>query len=494
MAKNKRLFIKVLSVALLCVGIFLIYFHIKNYTTQTFGTIYSGQKYSIAGENTQGLCQLINGQECQKQPMQIGSELDQVLCEINQNCTESKKALNAVLSGSVDLASVASEDVKLEMNVKALLHLTTDQKMLLISRKDFLLEDGLHVVKSVHDLITSVRNGKNPYKRAKALNIFRFGVDALERYIKFDKGYTIHPGLARYYMPRLETPLTISGESSGDCEPDAYSCGYVSGVLTENYNVSNRIARMGKGVIPYLAEAIKSDNDFLVMKATHAMARIWPREPDILTPILTPLLNHPNDEVKEQAVYALSSQKPLHSDTVARLIELAESDPVQREGFSDGRRGGRSQSLVVLKQWPLSELAAYGLARTESTNVLPVFYRFVKSQGSAKQFMGIKAIDSYLYKEQHKIGRGRVNMGELKKRGGYSFSEGSREAIAFLENEHTNLTEENKKFADSVLSRHPFSDSGIKLGEYPKAPKKAQKPAEVYDLLYSINAYYGFWW
>lgn len=487
MSKTNIFFIKTTYTALLCLCGVLFYGLIKNYTPHKSGIVYSGQKYSIAGENTQGLCQLINGQICQKKSKQKYSKFEQTLCNINLNCTSSKQALHAVLSGSVDMASVASKDIKPDMNIKALMHISTDQKIILVSRPDFSLEDGFDIVKNIHGFITSIRNGKSSFKKGKALKIVPFygGDDALERYIKLDKGYALHSGLVHYYMPRLETPLTIT-YGIRDCEPGTNLCTYISEVANEDYKESNRIATMGKGIIPYLKEAVKSNNDFLVMKAAHAMGRIWPREPDLVTLSLLELLDHSNDKVKEQAIFALSAQQPLHPKTIDRLIDLAESDPIEREGFSDSSHG-MSQTLTVLRQMPISERAAYGLAITGQADILPVLYKLAKSQNPAKQTIGINAINQYLSREKRGIIRGLTLQEKRKqKERGFYLSKEAREAIKFLKDERDNFLNVNKKNVGIILARYPIATTKAPIAS--SVTKQYQR--EVYDLLYTFNTYY----
>ncbi len=486
-------------IAILFGGTFF-YAQAKNSISNKTGIVYQGEKYSIAGEDTQGFCQLINNQPCKKHPERELTEFELTLCEINQNCTASKKALHAVLSGSVDLASVESKDVTLDMDVKALMHLTTDQKMLLVSRKDFPYEDGLQVVKTVHDFISSIRNNKNSFKKGKALKIAPVygGSDVLERYIKFDKGYVLHSGLVAYYLPRLETPLTITNDTE-DCDPDYCTyASYVSDVPKEDYREANRIAKMGKGLIPYLKEAIKSDNDFLVMKAAHVMGRIWPREPDLLTAPLLELLDHPNDEVKEQAIYALSAQKPLHSETIDRLIQLAESNPIERESFSDGSHS-MSQEVTILRQMPNSEFAAYRLAIIDQERVLPALYKLASTEDQKKQTIGINAIGQYLKREVYKITTDMpINERSDARENGYNFSQSARDALRFLKENQTHFTEENKKNVERILTYHPISDANItKIPIHSPSTAKnidaKSRKQEVYDLLYTFNLNYKTW-
>lgn len=499
-SKTHIYIIKALFLVAILSSSFFSYIQVKNYIPTKAGVFYSGKKYYIAGENTQGFCQLINNQSCEKHPEQKYTDFEQTLCETNQNCTASKKALNAVLSGSVDLASVESKDVTFDVDVKALMHLTTDQKMLLVSRKDFPYEDGLHVVKTVHDFITSIRSNSNSFKNGKALKIAPVygGDDALERYIKFDKGYILHSGLVAYYLPRLETPLKIT-TGIEDCDPDYCTyASYVSDVPKKDYREANRIAKMGKGLIPYLKQAIKSDNDFLVMKAAHAMGRIWPREPDLLTALLLELLDHPNDEVKEQAIYALSAQKPLHSETIDRLIQLAESNPIEREGFSDGSHG-MSQQIIVLRQRQLSEITAYQLATIDQDSVLPVLYKLATSKNLKKQTIGINAINQYLAREVYKITTDMpIKEQRDARENGYNFSQSARDALQFLKENQTNFTEENKKNVERILTYHPISDTRITniLIHYPSTAKNIDtksRKQEVYDLLYTFNLHYKTW-
>jgi len=434
-------------------GCIFFYAQAKNSISNKIGIVYQGEKYSIAGEGTQGFCHLINNQSCKKHPEQKYTDFEQTLCEINQNCTTSKKALHAVLSGSADLASVESKDVTLDMDVKALMHLTTDQKMLLVSRKDFPYKDGLHVVKTVHGFITSIRSNPNSFKKGKALKIVPFygGYDALERYIKFDKGYTLHSGLVAYYLPHLETPLTIT-YGIDHCAPDTGVCTSISDIPNKNYREANRIATMGKGLIPYLKEAIKSDNDFLVMKAAHTMGRIWPREPDLLTAPLLKLLDHPNDEVKEQAIYALSAQKPLHSETIDRLIQLAESNPIERESFSDGSHG-MSQEVTVLKQMPVSQHASYAILNAPYEVFFPVLKGLVQSKNSDKQLVGIAALNQYLSRTKHtlrkSLPKGKPNNITLS-----DFPAQAIEVVEFLSDEQDKLQDNSKKALMKVLVQY----------------------------------------
>ncbi len=486
-------------IAILSGGI-LFYAQTKNSISNKIGIVYHGEKYSIAGEGTQGFCQLINNQSCEKHPEQKYTGFELTLCEINQNCSASKKALNAVISGSVDLASVESKDVTLDMDVKVLMHLTTDLKMLLVSRKDFPHEDGFDVVKTVHDFFTSVMNSPNAFKSAKAMKIAPvYGdSDVLERYFEFDKGYALHSGLAAYYLPRLKTALTITNDTE-DCDPDY--CTYVSAISDvpkKDYREATRIAKMGKGLIPFLKEAIKGENDFLVMKAAHAMGRIWPREPDILTEPLLELLDHPNDEVKEQAIYALSTQKPVQPKTIDRLIQLAESDLVERESFSDGSHG-MSQDITVLRQRPLSEFAAYRLAIIDQERVLPALYELASSEDQKKQTIGINAIRRYLAREVYKMTTDMpINEQSGARENGYNFSQSARDALQFLKENKTNFTEENKKNVEGVLTYHPISDAKItKIPiHYPSTTKNIgtkSRKQEVYDLLHTFNLNYKTW-
>lgn len=406
-------------------------------------TIYAGLQYSISGKNTEGLCHLIN-----KKP-----------CGLAGNALSSAKALQDILDGKADLAGVSSEDVHENTKVKVLLNLTSDGKTVLVSREDFPEQDGYEVISALHDFLSDTRERK--YKRL-VLEFMKLapvygGADVLERYLIFEKSYPLHSGMVKYFLSKLETPLKIT-YGIHECDRETKRCTSISDIPVENYKASKKIADMGKGIIPFLEEAVKNNNDFLVMKAAHAMGRIWPYEPEILTPSLLPLLNHPNDEVKEQAIYALSAQKPIQQVAVDKLIEIAQKEPIPRESFSDGSHG-LSQRTTVLSQNSISQQAAYALTNAWSDDVFNVLKGLVKSQSLAKQAVGINALNQFIARENSKISQG-LNHKERKNITLQDYSKEAQEIVAFLENEQAVLPDESKKLVMRVLGRYqPMSIS-----------------------------------
>ena len=400
-------------------------------------TIYSGIQYSISGKNTAGLCHLIN-----KKP-----------CSLQENAPSPAKAVQDILDGKADLAGVSSEDVHEDTKVKVLLNLTNDGKIVLVSREDFPEQDGYEVISALHDFLSDTRERK--YK-SLVLEFMKLapvygGADVLERYLIFEKSYPLQSGMVKYFLPELETPLKIT-YGIHECDRETKRCTSISDIPVENYKASKKIANMGKGIIPFLEEAVKNNNDFLVMKAAHAMGRIWPYEPEILTPSLLPLLNHPNDEVKEQAIYAISAQKPIQQVAVDKLIEIAQKEPVAREGFSDGSHG-LSQRTTVLSQNPISQHAAYALTNAWSEDIFNVLKGLVKSQSLAKQAVGINALNQFIARENSKITQG-LTWKERKNITLHNYSKEAQDVILFLEKEQSSLPDESKKLVMKVLGRY----------------------------------------
>lgn len=397
-----------------------------------------GDKYSVAGENTSGLCNLINEAPCKEQD-------------------SNSPSLENVLSGEVDLASVLTSEIKPDAKLRVLMHLTSDQKYMLVSTEQFPEADANEVIKALEDFLRSGR------ERTQSRFIQEFiklppiysGRQALEPFLRFDEIYPLHSAIANYYKPELEEPLSIT-YGFEECERGTNRCMSISDVPVENYRVSQRIARLGMGIAPYLIENLKSENPYLVMKSANAMGRIWPQDSKILTPPLLALLDHPDSEIREQAISSIASLEPIHPEAVISLIGLANQEPVARESFSD-RSHGLSQTTTVLEQQPISQFAAFGLGKIATDGALNALKSLVKSDSVAKQAHGIRGLEQYLFRARRDLekDKSREELRELNNNFSVDlFPEKARDVLAFLEKQQQSLVDENKKLVVNILNRY----------------------------------------
>lgn len=383
-------------------------------------TIYEGEKYSIAGENTNGLCHLINKTACESQK------------------TETTE-LESVLSGRVDLGSVLAQEIQPDYKLRVIMHLTSDQKYMLVSRDDFPEADAREVIKSIEDFLLSGRQRTQSRLVQEFVELPRIygGRDPLEHFLKFDRTYPIHPGLADYILSQLKTPLKIHFTNSH--------------ALIEDYRASYKASFLGMGLVPFLEEALRNEDDYFVAKAANAMGRIKPHDSKIMTPMLLKLLDHHNEEVREQAVIALSNLEPIQDEAITHLQELANKEPVARDGFSDGKSHGMSETITVLSQESISQHAAYGLAKIATKDAIETLKSLVRSDSVNKQTVGIKALDRYfrfvrLQKERNSKMRNDLN-------------DQVRDIADFLEKHQDSVSDENKKLAVNLINQ--FSSEKI---------------------------------
>lgn len=407
-------------------------------TSSRAADLYTGPKYSIADKNTSGLCHLVNNSPCEKQEI-------------------SSSALESVISGKVDLASVLTDQIKPDSNLRVIMHLTSDKKFMLVTREDFPETDANEVIKAIENFLRSGR------ERTQSRLIQEFvklppiygGRDALEPFLKFDETYPLHPAISSYYKTELEKPLSIT-YGIEECERGTNRCSSISDIAVENYRASQKISYMGMGVAPFLIENLKSDNPNLVAKSANAIGRIWPQDSKILTPPLLEIIDHPDDEVKEQAISALASLEPIQPEAVNKLIEIAQQEPVQRESFSDGSHG-MSQQKTVLVQQPITYYAAYGLGRIANEKTLNALKSLVRSDSEAKQTQGILGLEQYLFREMRELRKDKSHEELVKITNKFSiemFPEKPREILTFLELQQENLPDENKKLVVNILNRH----------------------------------------
>lgn len=384
----------------------------------------AGDKYSVAGENTAGLCQLVNGNPCQEKEDAKSS-----------NDTPLKK----IIAGEVDLAAIPATNIKSDMPLFVLMNLSSDKSTVLVSRRNFPEKDGLYIFTAIGDFLSSNHKMKDSGLPQGLMNMARaYGEeDILFPYLILDREYPLHPGIVKNYLSKLEAPLTIA---------------YITDLPSEDFRDSQKIAQMGMGVAPYLEEAMKSNNDFLVMKAASALGLIWPQNSKPLTPPLLDLLTHPNEEVREQAIASLSRLRPVQPETIARLIELADKEPVEREDFSDGSRG-IGGAVSVIKQESVSQLAANALTNLSPDAAIPVLKKLVSSQNPAKQAVGINAIGVYLFAMEREVAE-KLPPGERKDITITDFPEQTQDVMTFLEKKQNELPDENKHLAFSVLIRY----------------------------------------
>ena len=406
--------------------------------------IYIGKKYSVAGKHTSGLCHLINDASCEERK----SEID---------------ALEAVTKGQVDLASVLSSRINPNNPLRVLMHLTSDHKFMLVTRRDLPEADANQIIQIIEDYLQSDRDRAQSKLIQELTKLPRNygGRDPLEKFLKFEKTYPLHPSIANYYQLALEKPLKIT-YGTFECERGDNHCAGMSDVPVEDYRVSQKVAFMGMGIAPYLIKNLKSDNPYLVMKSAYALGHIWPHNPKILAKPLLGISNHSNSEVREQAVLALSSLEPTQPEVVKRLIEIANEKIVQRESFSDGSHG-LSMQKTVLTQQPISQVAAYGLSRIGNKEAIDALKSLVKSPNKQKQAEGLRGLVDFLRRERHNLNKNKSRE-ELKAIDNHfsvqMFTPQGREVLSFLKEQQKELFDENKKLVvDSLNQYEPGSVS-----------------------------------
>src|SRR5688572_28291655 len=159
--------------------------------------IYAGSQYSIAGKNTGGLCQLVNGSACKKEEEGFFRNL---WCQFKADaadCSINNVALRKILAGEVDLANVAADHITPDMQLRVLMNLSSDKKEVLVSRENFPEKDGLRVVTAVNAFLTNNRDKRHNGIMRQLINLDAVysGRDALYAYLVFDREYPLHASL-----------------------------------------------------------------------------------------------------------------------------------------------------------------------------------------------------------------------------------------------------------------------------------------------------------
>ncbi len=322
-------------------------------------TVFQAKDYTIAGEGVEVFCKLLN----EGQP-----------CRIRQE--EKSEILSAIKEGKLDLAILPTEQVNSSANVKVFFYTSTEKKSLLVSCPDLSDEKAASVIKAFDGFLKKlVGRIATPALRALVNIPLYQGIDF---FAKFDHSYPLHPAVASYFLKELGNPLGIA-YSDNHCNHKTGMCMATFDIPVKSYGMSQYVADTGMSIVPFLIDALKSDNHFLVAQSAHALGEIWPHDSAVISPPLQALLSHPDAEVRERAIVALGKLEPVQPETIPLLKAVASEKPVPRPDFSDGSHG-MTQQQTFLPQQPIATIAAQTVARLEQEREEALKHSLQKAQ------------------------------------------------------------------------------------------------------------------
>lgn len=398
--------------------------------------VHTGSKFSIQGKEALGVCKIISNVECQTKTLDVLK----------------KNNLAKLQTGQVDLAVVPSHQINSDSNLKVLLSLASDNRYLLATRPDLSLEDGKVVIDKIENFLNTTRKPPGPVRSIydELPHRLRFG-EPLKHFVTFDRTYPLHSALAEKMLEPLSEPLDIT-YGINSCNKKTNRCVVISDVPTEDYRASSDVSDLGMGIVPYISPQLNSQNDFLVMKSANALGKIWPHDAKTLTDLLIPLLKHPNDEVKEQAIFALAKVEPVQQITITALLKQTRQIPEKRKPFEDGSTGMLGRKSYV-NQAPISNIAANILVKIAPAQALPELRKLIDSEEEGLQNVAIDALGSHIQNAKQAL-RQELPRGEKNNITIENLPQDAQQTVKFLISKQNYVTEENKKSISSILKQY----------------------------------------